>query len=152
MCSSRVRRARVPAQEVVDRRPVVLANRRHETSGVRVGRGRRSISRDFVGPLRPFLDPLFDGLDLLDTERPVGRHLRTEGGAGQTVIQTAALSIAGSDIRLRSAAHGVGTAIQPQPAHLLIWAVATDAVLAEDGLHVALKVDPGWELSARRGR
>ena len=67
------------------------------------------------------------------------------------MIQTAALRIAWPDVRLRPAAPGVGAPIQPQPVHLLVGAVATDAVLEEDGLQVALKIDPGGELSARRG-
>ena len=42
-----------------------------------------------------------------------------------------------------AAAQRVGAPIEPQPAELLRRPVAADAVLAEDRLHVALKIDGG---------
>ena len=49
-------------------------------------------------------------------------------------------------------AHGIGAAIEPQAVHLLVRAVATDAVIAEDRLHVALEIDLGRKLSGRHDR
>ena len=45
------------------------------------------------------------------------------------------------------AAHRVGAAVQSQAVHLHLRTVAADAMVAEDRLYVALKVDPGRHVS-----
>ena len=87
---------------------------------------------------------------LLVAERPRRRHLRAERRADQAVIQTAAACIAGTDVRLTSAAHGVRAPIEPQAAVLLRGTVTADAVLAENRLNVALEIDAGRRLGGRR--
>ena len=86
----------------------------------------------------------------LVAERPRRRHLRAERGADQAVIQTAAVCIAGTDVRLTSAAHGVRAPIEPKAAELLRGTVTADAVLAENRLNVALEIDAGRRLGGRR--
>jgi hypothetical protein len=65
------------------------------------------------------------------------------------MIQTAAVGVARADVGLRSAAHRVGAAIQPQAAQLLARAVTADAVVAEERLNVALEIDSGRHLRRR---
>ena len=86
----------------------------HEMGRVGVGWGRWRLARRLVRPLRPFVDPLSNRLDLIVAERAGRRHLGTEGRTDQAVIETASSGMSGSDIGLRSPAHGVGAAIQPQ--------------------------------------
>ena len=74
------------------------------------------------------------------------RHLRTEARAGHTMKQPAPVGVAGTDVRLRAAAHGVSAAIEAEAVELLIRSVATDAVTPEKRLNVALEVDGRWHL------
>ena len=115
----------------------------HQTHRVGVDRRRRRLAGGGVRPDRAFVDPLLDDLGLFAGQRAGRRHLLAERGADQAVIQAAAVGVAGSDVGLRASAQGVGAPIEAEPAELLRRAMAADAVLPEDRLHVALEIDGG---------
>ena len=73
-------------------------------------------------------------------------------GADQPVIEAAALRVARPDVRLAAAAHRVSAAIQAETAQLLSGAMAADAMLAENGLNIALEIDRAHWLKIGRER
>ena len=146
------RDARIAQEQRVDGAPIVASNRSHQPSRVGIDGERRCFSRHGVGPHRSLVNPALDDLDLLVAERPCRRHLRTERGADQAVKQTAAARVAGTDVRLTSAAQGVRPPIEPQAAELLRGTVTADAMLTENRLNVALEIDAGGRLAGRRQR
>ena len=141
--ASRHRHARLAAQLRVDAGAIAVADRAHQTHRVGVDRRRRRLAGGGVRPDRALVDPLPDDLGLFARQRAGRRHLLAERGADHAVIQAAAVGVAGSDVGLAASAQGVGAPIEPESAELLRRAVAADAVLAEDRLHIALEIDRG---------
>ena len=139
-----------PVQQIVYRWRVISANRFDEPRRIRIRCGRRWFACHVVGPLRALVYPLLDRPDLVVGQRPGGRHLLTEGGADQPLVELAAFRVPGADIGLRAAPHRVRASIESKPAQLLIRTVTADAAFAQDWLNVAAKIDRSRRLTGNR--
>ncbi len=139
----------IAAQHPVGGRAIAVSNQRDQALGVTVDMKSRRDTREGVWPFGALVDPGFHDRDLIGGEWTRRRHLRTERRANQSVVQPAAIRVAGPDVRLPAASHRIGAPIEPEPVHLLIGTVTAVAVVAKDRLNVATEVHARGDLRGR---
>ena len=138
----RARHPRTAPQETAHSVAIAFSYRGDQAIGGRINRKGRRLACQRVGPVGALIDPGLDCCDLGGRERTCRRHLRTEPRADQAVIQTAAIRVAGADIRLSATAQRIAAPVEPEPIHLLIGTVAAVTVLPKDGLYITAELHP----------
>src|SRR5262249_32402747 len=108
---------------------------------------RFGIYRRYVGfigqcirPVRPLIDPSLDRVDLVGTQRTLGRHLQPKVVPDQPEIEEAVFTATRNDPAGTSPEDGT-SAVQTQSVYLLRCAMTTDTVLPEYGQHITAEID-----------
>ena len=138
--SAHSRQAGVAAHGVEKRRAMSCTERVEGAHRQLVERHRGCLAGRAVGPLGALINPALDDVDLGGREPAFERHLTPEPRADQAQVETAGFRGTRRDDRDGAADERVTTPVQPVAVRLFLGTVALVAVLAEDGLDVALKI------------
>ena len=136
-----VRSLRIFSQDPLECLAIAVAERLHETHGLRVRRHWRGVARNLVRPFGALIDPCLDGGDLFLAQRSRGRHLKSEFISGQPEIEPAERAVTRHDHHKGAAPHRRTATVEAEAVHLLCGPVTAGAVLLQQRLNLTLEID-----------